>query len=522
MLIEKESIIEEDGATLRRLSKQEIAERKLAYKEKLKERAVKLIKKASKNNPKMVGQEGHKSLVEAVAFYLDENRKAKYYTHNNDFQYYEKSDKGRRLPRKYKKATLEKILGSKSPFWAMQRINGIASALKRRRKKPFQFLQSLSLKATAAFRIGTFQEKRIFNFGESRIYYDVSFNKKSTVQFMIESALSKFGYDVVDYKNGYAVMKQDHPNYKKGAEKNKLKIAKILNSLSELDNVRYVELVKDEEGNRVNITQSYNARNGENVSVKDRLIKMFSQDETRQDLMMIVSRDMKDFATMSTDRAWGSCMAYDSEYFWRVYAGIQKGSLISYLVKQDDFEIKDPMSRAAIHPYKAQIFDPEARVIDDVFSNERANIKPTTALRAIVKGFKYASEHEATKRQTLKGLSLMMAGFAAYLPNRLIHEFNNRIGLSDQQKKRESVLIGSNTAYGLNKYGLQKAIQAWTSHMVAGHPIVTHTKEDQIMPMLSAVSGPYIDGDFVIDTEDSYSQARAKYTAHKNAAQLKQ
>lgn len=84
------------------------------------------------------------------------------------------------------------------------------------------------------------------------------------------------------------------------------------------------------------------------------ILTVFTNDSSRtmDSLLVVVSRNPIDIATMSTGRAWGSCMGPGSALTWKyVPRHVKSGSLIAYLISGRDPDITSPLSRILITPY---------------------------------------------------------------------------------------------------------------------------------------------------------------------------
>lgn len=91
------------------------------------------------------------------------------------------------------------------------------------------------------------------------------------------------------------------------------------------------------------------------------LAKKFQIDPIRNapDLRIVISRRPRDIITMSTGRGWSSCMeitenSYSLDLRKQMFDYVDEGALIAYLIRKDDIEIKNPLSRVLIKPYVAQ------------------------------------------------------------------------------------------------------------------------------------------------------------------------
>jgi hypothetical protein len=151
------------------------------------------------------------------------------------------------------------------------------------------------------------------------------------VPWSLREMLLKYGWKIVDYYQGYA-------------EKNGkiVRIGKILNDIKKKE-----------------MRPSY----------VDELIKAFQNDKkralarTKENLLVCISRHAYDIAGMSTDRGWESCMKIENNYeeLARDDAGraynrflekdIVNGSLVAYLIRENDKNLKHPLGRVLLKPY---------------------------------------------------------------------------------------------------------------------------------------------------------------------------
>lgn len=90
---------------------------------------------------------------------------------------------------------------------------------------------------------------------------------------------------------------------------------------------------------------------------KSNLLEMFKSDPFRiyNGVSIVISRHPYDIAGMSTGRDWTSCMTYDKNskgsYNYYVRNDIHGGTLIAYLIKSNDTNIKNPLSRMLLKRY---------------------------------------------------------------------------------------------------------------------------------------------------------------------------
>jgi hypothetical protein len=129
----------------------------------------------------------------------------------------------------------------------------------------------------------------------------------------IRNKISQHGYDLIDYQKGIAQKKDTKQN---------IKIGKLLNKLREVE-----------------------------------LLQQFINDKTREgskedNYIVVISRHPYDIAGMSTDRGWTSCMNLDTGSN-RIYVPleIKAGSLVAYVTKATDPDLKNPTGRLMIKPF---------------------------------------------------------------------------------------------------------------------------------------------------------------------------
>ena len=163
----------------------------------------------------------------------------------------------------------------------------------------------------------------------NRLYFPLGselFSSK-TVQNSISKEVAEYldsiGYEIEDYKAGYC-KKID------SEKKNIVRIGKILSG---------------KDGN-------------------SDLLKKFNEDTSRAlvqkltkeggDLVAVISRHPVDIAGMTSGRKWekGSCMNIEKGVAKKyVIQDVKEGVLIAYLIKDDDKNIQNPISRLLIQPY---------------------------------------------------------------------------------------------------------------------------------------------------------------------------
>lgn len=177
--------------------------------------------------------------------------------------------------------------------------------------------------------------------GQDRIYLDLSTSDPLTADKEVSDALAAQGYKVVDYSKGHCT----------SDGRRIISIGKVLNSLhqKELQKLDTQKETVDDfelsvEKNKVN--QKY-----------EELKKIYESSSLRSansaNYKVVISQNPHDVAMMSTDRSWSSCMTLGSgEQHQNVYCEVQSGGIIAYLIRENDVEIKKPLSRLLIRHFQ--------------------------------------------------------------------------------------------------------------------------------------------------------------------------
>ena len=187
---------------------------------------------------------------------------------------------------------------------------------------------------------------QIFPKGQDRVYFP--FTKEveegeSPVYQLIEEVLAEYdNYEISDYKGGYAT--------KLGQ---KYKIGKLLNQIAN--------------DNKVDSDLATSAVLA---------LSQFNSDPVRSNrkYLIVISRHPYDIAGMSTDRAWKSCMNLDVETngnanMAQTYLpnAIQQGSIVAYLIGDNDKNINKPFARVTVKPYTSGRKSPFLRASDSQY-----------------------------------------------------------------------------------------------------------------------------------------------------------
>ena len=175
-----------------------------------------------------------------------------------------------------------------------------------------------------------------------RVYLEFSPIGQSTESWIdkdIKDLIDGLGYTVTpeSYRGGYCF---------KG--KNQIRIGKIINN-------EWANEKKDAQ-RKFQAGELYNLE--EEIITIDKYYQELSQTFTNSPLRsakesfqfyIVISQNPHDVASMSTDRDWFSCMDLDDGAQREdVYKEIKVGSLVAYLVRADDKEIKKPIARISI------------------------------------------------------------------------------------------------------------------------------------------------------------------------------
>ena len=160
----------------------------------------------------------------------------------------------------------------------------------------------------------------------NRLYFPLK-----TIVTKGEEELSKLGSEISDFLNINGYWIEDYPLglcKKIGSEKNIFKIGKVLNKL------------KNEE-----LLKKFN---------EDTSRALVNKQRTGEKYIAVISRHPVDIAGMTSGRKWedGSCMNLEKGIYKEyVLHDVKEGTLVAYLIKDDDKNIEDPISRLLIKPY---------------------------------------------------------------------------------------------------------------------------------------------------------------------------
>lgn len=150
----------------------------------------------------------------------------------------------------------------------------------------------------------------------NRIYFDLKIDPRNfsvTIPTELKDYMDYHGYKMIDYDKGLC------------ADKNgkQVRIGKLLNRVGET-----------------------------------KLLKVYNDSKTDKlkyvsDLQVVISRHPYDIIGMSTNRGWTTCQdlndkRYHGEYLYGIKNILEGGSLIAYLIRKKDRNIKYPISRCLI------------------------------------------------------------------------------------------------------------------------------------------------------------------------------
>lgn len=136
------------------------------------------------------------------------------------------------------------------------------------------------------------------------------------------------------------------------------KAYKFVNGFLSQRGYKVVDYIKnkaeDEYGRVTKITKLLSKHN------EDDLLQFYNNDKSRNSSNRVESNyyfafstHQYDIAGASTDRDWTSCMNLYNSWQGREYIrhDIEQGTIVCYLISDDDFNIEDPIARAFIKPY---------------------------------------------------------------------------------------------------------------------------------------------------------------------------
>lgn len=164
------------------------------------------------------------------------------------------------------------------------------------------------------------------------------------------SLLEEEGWDVIDYKGGYA-------------QKNnrKMKIGKIFNQIKRETKRKYE--LKIQEAQQKNADEfeldAINKKFERDMNFIDDSEQQFINSPARSkkegDLMIVISQNPHDVASMSTGRSWESCMTLGSGgHHQDVYCEVARGGLVAYLINKNDKNITNPYARIHIRRFDSK------------------------------------------------------------------------------------------------------------------------------------------------------------------------
>lgn len=149
----------------------------------------------------------------------------------------------------------------------------------------------------------------------NRIYFDLPIESvpDKKIPQDVKDYLNWFGYPIDDWNLGICIDKDNR----------KIKIGRLLNKLGKTD-----------------LLKSYQRS-------RDNLIRDTSN------LKVVICRHPYDILGASTNRGWTSCWnlqdkSYDGKYTYQLGSILRSGSLICYLIRSGDKNIKNPISRIVI------------------------------------------------------------------------------------------------------------------------------------------------------------------------------
>lgn len=201
----------------------------------------------------------------------------------------------------------------------------------------------------------------------------------------VEKELTEKGYQITDYRKGYA------------AQGNRVfRIGKILNNLkqkrlTEIQN-QYQNMDQEQDPVRYQIfSNQLQEETRKANSYYDDLINTFinSSFRTHQSAQknskfyVVISQNPHDIAQMSTNRQWTSCMDLGGggrepgSRHSDIFCEVRRGGLVAYLIRADDIKIEDPLARIHIRRFDNKDGQSIAIPEGSVYGNEIKGFEQT-------------------------------------------------------------------------------------------------------------------------------------------------
>ncbi len=165
---------------------------------------------------------------------------------------------------------------------------------------------------------------------------------EAEVDTLVENALAELGYDITDYRGGYAESGGRTMKIGKIIARAKRDVEKHYNSLkvSEPERAEQIEQEKQQQ------LKYWNDLNNIFLNSPHR------QQKNVEEMYIVISQNPHDIAKMSYERSWSSCMELgEGSYHTSVFCEVESGGLVAYLVEGNDLEIKKPLSRIHIRRF---------------------------------------------------------------------------------------------------------------------------------------------------------------------------
>jgi len=145
---------------------------------------------------------------------------------------------------------------------------------------------------------------------------------EAEVDFEVEDALSDLGYDVTDYRGGYASSGNRTMKIGKIIARAKKDVEKLYNSQIASQPERADELEQEKREK----LQYWTNINNTFINSPHR------QQKGVEDMYIIISQDPHDLARMSYERSWTSCMELgEGSHHRDLFCEVQEGGLVAYL-----------------------------------------------------------------------------------------------------------------------------------------------------------------------------------------------
>lgn len=164
--------------------------------------------------------------------------------------------------------------------------------------------------------------------------------------------------------------------------------------------------------------------------------------KTENDYILVISKKPYDIVSMTSCRSWGGCMdMYKGLNREKIKDDIREGTLIAYLIKPDDLNIENPISRVLIKPFISEnnpndiLYKPENKVYGDTYGiNKYITVNILPIINNEKTNFPYVKNSKLYDDDRVQIISKPLTTQFTY--NNLINLLNNN--LSDDELSNDN------------------------------------------------------------------------------------